>query len=116
MRIQVLQGKLHRGVVTACRLDYEGSLTIDPDLYERAGMREFQQIHVLNCNNGERFVTYIINGRRGSREMQVNGPAARLAQQGDRVIVITYADAEPHELAGHKPTVVLLDGENRITG
>jgi aspartate 1-decarboxylase len=116
MRIDVLQAKLHRGAVTACRLGYEGSLSIDPDLSDAAGMRPYQQIHVLNCNNGERFVTYIIPGTRGSREMQVNGPAARLAQEGDRIIVITYASVEPEELTGWTPRVVILDDHNRITG
>ncbi|GDY14571.1 aspartate 1-decarboxylase [Planctomycetota bacterium] len=115
MRITLLQAKLHRGAITACRLDYEGSLTCDPDLYEAVGMRPYQQIHVLNCNNGERFVTYLIEGRRGSREMQVNGPAARLAQVGDRIIVLTYADFEVAEVSAHHPVVRVLNERNQFT-
>jgi aspartate 1-decarboxylase len=113
---EMLQGKLHRATVTACRLEYNGSLTVDLDLMERAGMREFQKIQVLNCNNGYRLETYLIAGERGSGEIVVNGAAARHAYPGDIVIVAAFAFYTDAEIATYKPQVLVLDGKNRVVG
>ncbi len=114
MMREMLQGKLHRGVVTDTRLDYPGSLTIDPVLYERAGMREYQKIQLLNLTNGNRLETYVIRGEAGKGEMIVNGAAARLAYKGDRVIVAAFAFYDEKELAGHKPLVLVLNERNQV--
>ena len=114
MLIEMLQGKLHRGIVTDVRIDYAGSLSVDPALIAACGLREFQKIQLLNITNGARLETYLINGEPGSRQIVVNGAAARLAMKGDRVIVAGYAQYSPDELRGHKPTVVVLDESNRI--
>jgi aspartate 1-decarboxylase len=111
---EMLQGKLHRATVTACSLEYMGSLTVDLDLIERAGLLVHQKIQVLNINNGARLETYLIAGRRGSGEVCVNGAAARLAMVGDRVIVAGFALYSDAELAAHKPKVLILDERNRI--
>lgn len=112
----MLQAKLHRAAVTRCELEYHGSLTIDMDLVDAAGLLEFQQIQVYNGSTGARFETYIIAGGRGTGEMQVNGPAARLCQTGDRIVVAAYSLYTAEELSTHRPTVLLLDERNRITG
>lgn len=114
MWIEMLQGKLHRGAVVDCRIDYEGSLTVDTELIEAAGLRPYQKIQLLNINNGQRIETYLIEGEPGKREIIVNGAAARLFHKGDRVIVCGYGLYDPKELAGHKPKVVVLDERNRI--
>jgi len=114
MMIEMLQGKLHRGAVTDVRIDYAGSLSVDPDLIAACGLREFQKIQLLNITNGARLETYLINGERGSHEIVVNGAAARLAMKGDRVIVAGYASYTPEELIGHHPKVVVLDERNRV--
>jgi aspartate 1-decarboxylase len=111
---EMLIGKLHRGVVTTCRLDYEGSLTVDIDLVERAGMLINQKVQVLDINNGSRIETYLIPGRRGSRQIQVNGAAARLFHQGDRIIVCAFGMMDEAECRTWKPHVVLLDERNRV--
>ena len=113
---EMLIGKLHRGTVTACRIDYEGSLTVDADLIDAAGMLVHQKVQVLDISNGERIETYLIPGERGRREMQVNGAAARLFYQGDRVIVCAYGLLDERECASLKPKVVLLDEKNRVVG
>lgn len=113
---EMLTGKLHRGTVTECRLDYEGSLTVDPDLIDAAGMLVNQKIQVLNINNGNRIETYIISGDRGSRQLMVNGAAARLFHKADRIIVCAFGymdDAEAHAV---RPKIVLLDEQNRTIG
>jgi len=114
MLIEMLQGKIHRAVVTDCRIDYEGSLSVDPELIEQAGLRPYQKIQLLNINNGQRIETYLIEGPRGEREVIVNGAAARLFHRGDRVIVAGYALLDAKELAGHKPKVIVLDDQNQI--
>jgi len=114
MMREMLQGKLHRGAVTDTRLDYPGSLTVDPVLYERAGMREFQKIQLLNLTNGNRLETYVIRGEPGKGEIIVNGAAARLAYKGDRVIVAAFAFYDEKELAGHKPLVLVLNERNQV--
>ena len=109
----MMKSKIHRATVTECRLDYAGSLTVDPDLMHLADMRPYEQVHVLDVNNGARFETYVIPGEPGSGEICVNGAAARLAQPGDLVIVITYAGYDDAECQGHTPIVVHVDDANR---
>jgi aspartate 1-decarboxylase len=114
MLLEMLQGKIHQGAVTACRVDYEGSLTVDIDLIEQAGLRIHQKIQLLNINNGERIETYLIEGERGKREIIVNGAAARLFYRGDRVIIAGYALLDAKELVGFKPQVIVLNQANEI--
>ena len=111
---EMLQAKLHRGIITECRLEYAGSLTVDIDLMERAGMLEHQKIQLLNCNNGYRLETYLIPGERGKREMIVNGAAARHAYPGDRVIVAAFGIYSEAELKGHHPKVLVLNERNEV--
>ena len=112
MRRILMRSKIHRAVVTAADLDYEGSLTLDPVLMEAADILPHEQVHVLDIDNGERLVTYAIGGAPGSGEVQINGAAARLVDVGDRVIVVTCAEYEPAEAETHTPTVVLVDERN----
>lgn len=111
---EMLQGKLHRGAITACRIDYAGSLTVDLDLIERCGLLVHQKIQLLNITNGNRLETYLIAGERGRGELIVNGAAARLNQPGDRVIVAGFAFYTDAELQGHHPKVLVLDDRNRV--
>ena len=114
MNRTMLKSKIHRATVTAADLHYVGSLTVDPELLEAADLLENEKIHVVNVDNGARFETYTIAGRRGSGELQVNGAAARLAHQGDTVIVISYGDYSPTDLESYQPRVVHVDLDNRI--
>lgn len=113
---EMLTGKLHRGVVTECRLDYEGSLTVDQDLIDAAGMLVHQKVQVLDINNGSRIETYLIAGERGSGHIMVNGAAARLFHTGDRVIVCAFGIMDDAEARSHHPRIVLLDERNRQIG
>jgi len=114
MLIEMLQAKLHRASVTDCHIDYPGSLTVDEDLLDLVGIRVHQKIQVVNINNGSRLETYTIPGRRGAAEIIVNGAAARLAQPGDRVIIIAYGHYDPAELDDHQPRVAVLDERNHV--
>ena len=114
MRRTMLKSKIHRATVTASDLHYVGSITIDPDLLEAADIREHEQVHVVDVDNGARFETYTIKGERGSGEICVNGAAARLVHTGDTIIVISYADYEEQELDSYVPRVVHVNGENVI--
>ena len=114
MFVNVLKSKLHRVRVTQAELNYVGSITIDEDLMDAAGLLENEQVHVVNNNNGERLVTYVIRGARGSGIICLNGAAARRAQVGDVVIIISYAMMTPDEARTHKPTVVFPDDNNRL--
>lgn len=109
----MLKSKIHRATVTDANLNYVGSITVDRDLLEAADMRPYEQVVVLNINNGERFETYAIEGPRGRGDICLNGAAARLAQPGDLVIVLSYAQYEEAETAGHEPIVVHVDARNR---
>lgn len=113
MRRRMLKSKIHRAVVTDANLNYVGSITIDSDLMERADLLEFEQVAVVDIDNGNRFETYVIAGEAGSGKMCLNGAAARLVHPGDRIIVISYADYEAEELEGYEPTVVHVDESNR---
>ena len=115
MRLIAFKSKIHRATVTEANLNYEGSVTVDADLLEAAGILPNEQVQILNVNNGERFDTYAIRGPRGSGIVCLNGPAARLAHVGDLVIILTYAVMEREELERHTPTVVFVDTANRVT-
>lgn len=112
MTIEVLKSKLHQATVTGADLEYEGSISIDVGLIEAADMYRYEKVDIFNINNGARFSTYIIPGKKG--EICLNGAAARLAAPGDRVIIVTYTRIDSSEACGWKPTVVLLDGKNAI--
>lgn len=112
MRLTLLKSKLHRATVTTADLNYEGSIAIAPELRRAAGLLLNERVEIYNCNNGERFATYVIASRRRG-EIMVNGAAARLVQPGDEVIIAAYADFDPDEARTHEPVVVLLDSRNR---
>lgn len=114
MELTLLKCKLHRATVTEANLEYEGSVTIDRDLMDSAGLLPYEQVDVLDINNGARFTTYAIEGARGSGVICVNGAAARLTQPGDLVIICAYARMEAEEAQSFQPTVVLLNEQNRI--
>jgi len=111
----MLKAKLHRGRVTHSELEYEGSCAIDGLLLERSGIREYEQIHIYNVNNGQRFTTYAIRAQEGSGVISVNGAAARLAAPGDIVIICAYVGLNQNELASYKPTLIYLGDHNQIT-
>jgi aspartate 1-decarboxylase len=108
----MLKSKIHRAVVTDANLHYVGSITIAPDLLAAADILEYEQVAVVDIDNGARFETYAIAGRPGSGDMCLNGAAARLVSPGDRVIVISYADYDQGELDHHEPVVVHVDAAN----
>jgi len=110
----MLKSKIHRARVTDCDLHYVGSITIDPELLEAADMMEFEQVAVVDVDNGARFETYTIAGEPGSGEMKINGAAARLVHRGDTIIVISYASYDPGELENYVPRVVHVDAGNHI--
>ncbi len=110
----MLRSKIHRATVTDANLEYEGSLTVDPLLLEAAGILPYEQVSVSNLNNGERFETYVIPGKRGAGEMVLNGPTARKGVKGDKVIVFCYEYFNEEELKSFKPRIVLVDENNRV--
>ena len=114
MQRTMLKSKIHRATVTDSDLHYVGSITIDPELLEAADIREFEQVAVVDVNNGARFETYTIPGLPGSGEMKINGAAARLVHSGDTIIVISYASYDADELRYYEPRVVHVDSHNRI--
>lgn len=109
MLLTLMRAKLHRITITEANLNYIGSITLDPDLIEAAGLFEGEKVQIVNLNNGERLETYIIEGQRGSGEVCLNGPAARRVAVGDIIIVIAYAQMTPEEAATFKPTVLFPD-------
>ena len=110
----MMKSKIHRATLTGSDLNYVGSITIDPDLLEAADILEHELVHVLDIDNGARFETYTIAGPRGSGEVQVNGAAARLVHEGDKVIVVSYASYDEAELEAYEPRVVHVDERNGI--
>ena len=114
MQRTMLKSKIHRATVTDCDLHYVGSITIDPELLEAADIREFEQVAVVDVDNGARFETYTIAGEPGSGDMKVNGAAARLVHRGDTIIVISYAGYDPDELEHYDPRVVHVGAHNEI--
>ena len=113
MNRTILKSKIHRATVTGLDLDYEGSITIDEELIEKADILPGEQVHVLNINNGQRFVTYAIAAPRGSGTILLNGPAARLGTLGDKVIIISYCQIPADEAKVLKAEIVLVDDKNR---
>jgi len=116
MQIEILKCKIHRATVTDANLEYEGSITIDRDLMDAAGILLHEKVHVLDVNNGERFETYVIEGPRGSGTICVNGAAARLVMPKDLVIIIAYCHLNQEEAVKHHPIVVKVDADNKQFG
>jgi aspartate 1-decarboxylase len=114
MTISMFKAKLHRLRVTQADLYYEGSITVDQELLDAAGILPYEKVQVVNVNNGNRLETYTIPGEPGERTVCLNGPAARLAATGDQVIVISYAELTPSEARQHHPRVVLVDEDNNV--
>lgn len=114
MRIEVLKSKIHRVKITGAELHYVGSITIDEELMDAANLIEGEKVQVVNINNGERLETYVITGERGSRDVCLNGPAARKAAVGDVVIVISYGSIDLVEAKTFKPTVIFPDENNQV--
>lgn len=114
MLISVCKSKIHQATVTEANLNYEGSITIDKNIMEKAGILAYEKVQVVNLNNGERFDTYVIVGKANSGIICLNGPAARLGQKGDKVIIIAYAMLEEAEATGFKPKLVYVDGKNKV--
>ncbi len=115
MLVTMLKGKIHRAVVKQAELNYVGSITVDPELMEAAGILEYELVQIVDVENGNRFETYTIAGECGSGMICLNGAAARQVQVGDHVIIMCYAQMTPEEAKDHKPYVVFVDGENRIS-
>lgn len=111
----MLKGKIHRANVVQAELDYVGSITIDEDLLDAAGIYEYEQVKIVDINNGSRFETYTIAGKRGSGLICLNGAAARCVQVGDKIIIMSYCELENREVKDHKPKVVFVDENNNIS-
>lgn len=114
MRRTMCKSKIHRATVTDANLAYEGSITLDPVLMQAADVRQYEQVHVVDIDNGARFETYVIRGVEDSGDVVLNGAAARLVQPGDRVIIMSYAEYDDAELADFEPKLVFVDDANRI--
>ncbi len=112
MLLEMMKSKIHRATVTDADLTYEGSISLGPELIKAGDFYINEKVDVLNCNNGNRFSTYIIEGK--AKEVTLNGAAARLVQKGDIVIVVSYAHIEKEKARSHKPTVVFVDDQNQI--
>ena len=112
MKITMLKSKIHRATVTDADLNYEGSISIDPKLCDAARLLPFERVEIYNCNNGERFATYVIHGKPG--EICLNGAAARKVHKGDLVIIASYADFEQDEASRHEPQLVMMNADNSI--
>lgn len=114
MILTLMKGKIHRATVTQADLHYEGSISIDQDLLEMAGILSNEQVDILNITNGERFTTYAITAPRGSKTFGLNGAAARRVQLGDKIIIITYAQMDAEVAKSYVPNIVLLDENNEV--
>ena len=110
----MLRAKIHQATITDANIEYEGSLTVDEDLLDAVGIKQFEQVRVSNLNNGERFETYIIPGTRGSGQICLNGAAARKGIVGDRIIIFSYCYYTDDEIKGFTPKIIRLDGNNNI--
>ncbi len=115
MLIKMLKSKIHRATVVQAELDYVGSITIDEELMNAAGINEYEQVQIVDVNNGSRFETYVIAGEKGSGMICLNGAAARMVSTGDKIIIMCYADMTPEELTNHSPKVVFVDDDNKIS-
>lgn len=114
MILTMLKGKIHRAKVVQAELDYVGSITVDKDLLEAAGILEYEKVQIVDINNGNRFETYTIAGERGSGMICLNGAAARCVQTGDLIILMSYCQMTEEEARTYKPKVVFLDEKNKI--
>lgn len=114
MTIELLQGKIHRATVIQAALDYVGSITVDQDLLDGAGILEYQKVQIVDVDNGQRFETYTIAGERGSGMICLNGAAARCVSVGDKIIIMAYASFSAEEAAQHHPSVLFVDENNRV--
>jgi aspartate 1-decarboxylase len=112
MQLNMLKSKIHRATVTEANLNYEGSIAIDSELCDVARIRPWEQVDIYNCNNGERFTTYVIPGKKG--QISLNGAAARKVQPGDIVIIVTYATFNESEASTHEPVAVFVNGDNSV--
>lgn len=115
MQITMLKGKIHRAIVQQAELNYVGSITVDPELMEQAGILEYELVQIVDVENGNRFETYTIAGEPGSGMICLNGAAARQVQVGDHVIIMCYCQMTPEEAKDHKPKVVFVDEQNHIS-
>ena len=115
MQLEFLYSKIHRATVTDANLNYVGSITIDKALLKASNIREWQKVEILDVNNGERFSTYVIEGEENSGCICLNGAAARKVQPGDKVIIVSYASLDEKELKDFKPTIVIVDDNNKIS-
>lgn len=115
MMLTMLKGKIHRATIRQAELNYVGSITVDPVLLEAAGIREYEMVQVVDCNNGFRLETYTIAGEPGSGMICLNGAAARLVQPGDTCIIMCYCQVTPEEAKTHRPNVVFVDENNQIS-
>ena len=115
MQLTMLKGKIHRATVKQAELDYVGSITVDEDLMDAANIREYEQVQIVDVNNGQRFETYVIAGERASGMICLNGAAARCVATGDKVIIMCYAQMTPEEADANPPRVVFVDDDNRPT-
>jgi len=109
----MLKSKIHRAKITDANLNYEGSITIDPDLMSKAGILPYEAVHVFNINTGDRFVTYAIEGKRGSGDICLNGAAARLGQRGDLLIIVAFIQVDEEQAKSWKPVIVHVDENNK---
>ena len=114
MLLTLLKAKLHKATVTEANLNYTGSITIDKDIIDQAGIFIHEKVQIVNNNNGARFETYVIEGKSGSGVLCLNGAAARLVQPGDKVIIMAYAFFSEEEAKTYKPTVVMVDEKNKV--
>ena len=115
MTVEMLKGKIHRATVIQAELDYVGSITVDEELLEAAGILEYEKVQIVDVNNGSRFETYTICGERGSGMICLNGAAARCVSTGDKIIIMAYGQYDSEEAKNHKPSVVFVDETNKIS-
>ena len=115
MILNMLKGKIHRATVVQAALDYVGSITVDEDLLDAAGILEYEKVHIVDVDNGQRFETYTIAGERGSGMICLNGAAARCVQTGDKIIIMCYAQMNSEEVKENPPKVVFVDDNNMIS-
>lgn len=115
MVVEMLKGKIHRATVVQAELNYVGSITIDQDLLDQAGIYEYEKVQIVDVDNGSRFETYTIAGERGSGMICLNGAAARCVSVGDKIIIMAYAQMTPEEVKDYHPTVVFVDEKNHVS-
>lgn len=115
MTLNILKSKIHRAVVTEANLHYVGSVTLDRALMDAAGLHPYELVHIVDIDNGNRFETYVMEGKRGTGEICINGAAARLALAGDKVILMAYTQIDEKDLADHKPRIVFVNEKNEVT-